>query len=131
MGECFRVAGAAMVQRVTYRRRKSFNTTSNKVRKLKTPGGKLVLQYTGKKGKRPLCGDCKKPLSGIACLRPADLKRVSKRQKNVSRAYGGSRRAGCVRTRIVRAFLIEERRLVKKVLKARQPPSRQRNPHTV
>merc|ERR1712137_205525 len=88
------------------------------VRKLKTPGGKLVLQYTGKKGKRPLCGDCKTPLSGIACMRPAELKRVSKRQKNVSRAYGGSRCANCVRTRIVRAFLIEERQLVKKVLKA-------------
>uniref|UniRef100_A0A7S4B274 Large ribosomal subunit protein eL34 n=1 Tax=Chrysotila carterae TaxID=13221 RepID=A0A7S4B274_CHRCT len=107
-----------MVQRVTYRRRKSFNTASNKFRKLKTPGGKLVLHYTGKKGKRPSCGDCKKPLSGIAMMRPSELKNVSKRQKTVTRAYGGSRCARCVRTRIVRAFLIEERQLVKKVLKA-------------
>ena len=43
--------------RVTYRRRKSFRTVSNKVRKVKTPGGKLVLHYTGKKGSNPICGD--------------------------------------------------------------------------
>ena len=42
---------------------------------------------------------------------------MSKRQKNVSRAYGGSRCAACVRQRIVRAFLIEEQKIVKKVLK--------------
>mmetsp|Transcript_27230 Transcript_27230/g.45351 ORF Transcript_27230/g.45351 Transcript_27230/m.45351 type:complete len:118 (+) Transcript_27230:57-410(+) len=109
-----------MVQRVTYRRRKSFNTKSNKVRKVKTPGGKLVLHYMGKKGKAPMCGDsaCPRRLSGIPNLRPVEFSRISKRQKNVSRAYGGSRCAMCVRQRIVRAFLIEERQLVKKVLKA-------------
>lgn len=30
--------------------------------------------------------------------------------KTVTRAYGGSRCAGCVRNRIVRAFLIEEQK---------------------
>ena len=34
----------------------------------------------------------------------------------MSRAYGGSRCAGCVKTRIVRAFLIEEQKIVKKML---------------
>merc|ERR1712086_1175284 len=92
----------SMVQRVTYTRRKSFRTASNGVRKVKTPGGTLVLHYMGKKGNGPRCGDCK---------------RISKRQKNVSRAYGGSRCATCVRQRIVRAFLIEEQKIVKKVLK--------------
>ena len=59
-----------MVQRVTYRRRKSFNTASNKVRKVKTPGGKLVLHYMGKKGKGPQCGDsgCEKRLHGVRML---------------------------------------------------------------
>ena len=53
--------------RVTYRRRKSFRTVSNKVRKVKTPGGKLVLHYTGKKGKAPTCGDagCNQRLHGV------------------------------------------------------------------
>ena len=109
-----------MVQRVTYRRRKSFNTKSNKIRKVKTPGGKLVVHYVGKKGKAPMCGEpgCNTRLSGIPSLRPAEYARISKRQKNVSRAYGGARCAGCVRNRIVRAFLIEEQKIVKKVLKA-------------
>ncbi|KAJ2110879.1 60S ribosomal protein L34B, partial [Coemansia sp. RSA 921] len=44
--------------------------------------------------------------------------RLNKSQKSVSRAYGGSRCSTCVRTRIVRAFLIEEQKIVKKVLKA-------------
>ena len=35
----------------------------------------------------------------------------------MSRAYGGSRCAGCVKARIMRAFLIEEQKIVKKVLK--------------
>ena len=53
----------------------------------------------------------------IPALRPSEYKRISKRQKNVSRAYGGSRCGTCVRQRIVRAFLIEEQKIVKKVLK--------------
>ena len=54
----------------------------------------------------------------IPALRPSAYARISKRQKRVSRAYGGSRCAKCVRDRIVRAFLIEEIKIVKKVLKA-------------
>ena len=60
------------VDRCTYRRRKSFRTVSNKVRKVKTPGGKLVLHYTGKKGKSPNCGDagCEKRLHGVRARPP-------------------------------------------------------------
>ena len=57
------------------------------------------------------------PLLQVPALRPVQYSRISKRQKNVSRAYGGSRCAKCVRQRIVRAFLIEEQKIVKKVLK--------------
>ena len=35
------------------------------------------------------------------------------REKTMSRAYGGSRCHTCVRQRIVRAFLIEEQKIVK------------------
>jgi large subunit ribosomal protein L34e len=45
---------------------------------------------------------------------------MSKRMKTVTRAYGGSRCATCVRNRVVRAFLIEEQKIVKKVIKAQQ-----------
>lgn len=57
--------------------------------------------------------------SGIQHLRPKQYRGVSKRQKVVSRAYGGNKCHTCVRDRVVRAFLIEERKIVKNVLKAK------------
>ena len=58
-------------------------------------------------------------------LRPAEYsrKRMSHSKKTVHRAYGGVLSGGAVRDRIVRAFLVEEQKIVKK---ARWPaaPSR-------
>lgn len=53
----------------------------------------------------------------------AGFKNAKKREKTVSRAYGGSRCHTCVKQRIVRAFLIEEQKIVKKVLaeKSKKP----------
>lgn len=56
----------------------------------------------------------------IPALRPREYATLSKPQKTVQRAYGGSRCGGCVRDRIVRAFLIEEQKIVKKVLKEQE-----------
>ena len=107
-----------MVQRVTYTRRKSFNTKSNKVRMINTPGGRLAIQYVGKRAAKPTCGEpgCDQKLFGIKALRPKEYARVSKTQKHVTRAYGGAKCAACVRNRIMRAFLIEEQKIVKKFL---------------
>ncbi|CAI8510789.1 unnamed protein product [Pichia kudriavzevii] len=93
------------------------NTKSNQIKVVKTPGGKLVAQHVKKQATRPKCGDCGIPLPGIATLRPRGYASISKTQKTVSRAYGGSRCANCVKERVVRAFLIEEQKVVKKVLK--------------
>ncbi|CAG8539088.1 ribosomal protein L34Ae [Gigaspora rosea] len=111
-----------MAQRLTYRRRLSYNTKSNRTRVIKTPGGKLTWLYEKKPAKGPHCGDCGSRLPGIPALRPRQYAQISKRQKTVRRAYGGSRCAKCVRDRIVRAFLIEEQKIVKKVLKAQSKP---------
>mmetsp|Transcript_105003 Transcript_105003/g.292247 ORF Transcript_105003/g.292247 Transcript_105003/m.292247 type:complete len:126 (-) Transcript_105003:56-433(-) len=105
-----------MVERLTYRRHNRYNTNSNKCRTLRTPGGKLVLQVLKKKGKTPACGDCGKKLIGLPALRPIEYRRLKNRERRVSRAYGGSRCGKCVRSRIVRAFLIEEQKIVKQVL---------------
>ena len=88
-----------MVQRLTYRRRHGFRTKSNKVRKVKTPGGKLVFQYLTKKSNVPKCGDCGLELQGIPAVRPKVYRSLHKRERRVSRAYGGSRCATCVRQR--------------------------------
>ncbi|EDO38420.1 predicted protein [Nematostella vectensis] len=109
-----------MAQRLTFRRRLSYNTKSNRRRVSKTPGGRLVYLYTKKQGKVPKCGDCKKKLQGLPAMRPMKLMHISKPQKTVSRAYGGSRCAACVKERIIRAFLIEEQKIVVRVLKAQQ-----------
>ena len=106
-----------MAQRVTYRRRNPYNTRSNKIKVVKTPGGVLRAQHVKKSGSRPKCGDCGIALAGISALRPREYAQVSKTHKTVSRAYGGSRCANCVKERVVRAFLIEEQKIVKRVLK--------------
>jgi large subunit ribosomal protein L34e len=46
----------------------------------------------------------------------AGFKNASKSDKTVSRPYGGSRCHKCVRNRIMRAFLIEEQKISKKLL---------------
>ncbi|CAO1617891.1 unnamed protein product [Parajaminaea phylloscopi] len=107
-----------MAQRVTLRRRNPYNTKSNRRRVVKTPGGKLRYLHIKKLPTAPKCGDCHTALPGIKALRPREYATVSKRSKTVQRAYGGTRCANCVRTRIIRAFLVEEAKIVKQVMKA-------------
>merc|ERR1712126_718897 len=106
--------------RLVLRRRLSYNTKSNSRRISKTPGGKLVYLKPKKQGSTPKCGDCKDKLHGLKSVRPKVLATLSRTEKRVSRAYGGSRCAKCVRSRIIRAFLIEEQKLVVRVLRAQQ-----------
>ncbi len=54
-----------MVQRLTYRRQNPFHTRSNRVRVVKTPGGKLAYIYTKKRAGVPKCGDCGLALQGV------------------------------------------------------------------
>merc|ERR1712168_390721 len=109
-----------MVQRLTFRRRLSYNTKSNRRVISKTPGGKLVYLYRKKPGTIPKCGDCKVILHGITPARPRKLSTMTKRLKHVTRTYGGSRCHRCVRNRIVKAFLIEEQKIVCKVMRAQK-----------
>merc|ERR1711879_660728 len=87
-----------------------------KVKNVRTPGGKLVLHQLKKTAKGPHCGDCGGKIQGVPCLRPTEYRRLKKRERRVSRAYGGSRCAKCVRNRVMHAFLIEEQKCVKQVL---------------
>ncbi|KAF6010125.1 60S ribosomal protein L34A [Brettanomyces bruxellensis] len=104
-----------------------YNTKSNQIKVVKTPGGKLVAHHIKKLASRPKCGDCGVPLPGIAVLRPRQYASISKTHKTVSRAYGGSRCANCVKDRIIRAFLIEEQKIVKKVIKEHEEKEKKQN----
>eukprot|EP01023_Acetabularia_acetabulum_P023337 TRINITY_DN2283_c0_g1_i2.p3 TRINITY_DN2283_c0_g1~~TRINITY_DN2283_c0_g1_i2.p3 ORF type:complete len:114 (-),score=7.71 TRINITY_DN2283_c0_g1_i2:109-450(-) len=106
-----------MVQRITYRRRHSYNSRGNKIKQVKTPGGRLIAQYRTKKATTPRCGVSGKPLRGIPALRPVKYSRLSKNKKTINRIYGGCLTHTVVRDRIIRAFLIEEQKIVKKVMK--------------
>ncbi|XP_010932825.1 large ribosomal subunit protein eL34 [Elaeis guineensis] len=116
-----------MVQRLTYRKRHSYATKSNQTRVVKTPGGKLVYQYTKKRASGPKCPVTGKRIQGIPRLRPAEYKRsrLSRNRRTVNRAYGGVLSGSAVRERIIRAFLVEEQKIVKKVLKIQKAKEKQ------
>ncbi|KAK0637224.1 ribosomal protein L34e-domain-containing protein [Bombardia bombarda] len=102
--------------RVTYRRRNPYNTTSNRTRIIKTPGGDTRILHIKKRGTAP-----------SPCPPPREYAQISKPKKTVQRAYGGSRCGNCVRDRVVRAFLIEEQKIVKKVLKEQTAAEKKKN----
>jgi hypothetical protein len=56
-------------------------------------------------------------LNGLPARRPNVLARLSKKNKTIHRAYGGHLSHAVVKERIIRAFLVEEQKIVKKVLK--------------
>lgn len=87
--------------RVTLRRKSPYCTRSNRFKKIRTPGGKLTIQYVKKRGSVPKCGDTGAPLFGVAVRRPKELMRLSKPKKTVSRCYGGALSGKAVRNRYV------------------------------
>jgi large subunit ribosomal protein L34e len=106
--------------RVTHTRRHAYRTKSNKVVAVKTSGGKHVAHYQKKHRSGVACGECHCVLPGIKHMDTAAFHSAKKREKTVSRAYGGSRCGQCVKAKIVRAFLIEEQKIVKRVLAAKK-----------
>ncbi|CAM8960314.1 unnamed protein product [Rhodiola kirilowii] len=107
-----------MVQRLTYRKRHNYSTKSNQNRVVKTPGGELVYQTLKKRASGPKCLVTGKRIHGIPHLRLTEYKRsrLSKNCRTVNRPYGGLLSGGVVRESIIRAFLFEEQKIVKKVL---------------
>jgi len=106
-----------MAPRYTYRGRKSYATKSNVQRTHKTPGGTLAVLTATKKARRSRCPVTGQLLQGVKVARPMAFSRLARRERRVNRAYGGSLSGGAVKDRILRAFLIEEAKIVKRVLK--------------
>ncbi|CAJ1038181.1 Ribosomal protein L34e, putative, partial [Leishmania shawi] len=105
--------------RVQYRRRMHYATRGNRMKMVRTPGNKLVMQKRAKRSQgihTPWVLGHKR-LGGTKALRHIDARLASRHEKSVSRAYGGVLSHAQVRDRIVRAFLVEEQRIVKQALK--------------
>lgn len=79
----------------------------------------MVYLYLKKKRSVPRCAVTKEKLHGITPSRPSERPRMSRRLKTVKRAYGGVLSHKALKERIIRAFLIDEQKVVK-VLKAAQ-----------
>merc|ERR1739848_382204 len=79
----------------------------------------------GKRGSAAKCGDTGKPLQGVKASRSAALApgRCARKTKTITRAYGGCVSADALKRRITRAFLIEEQKIVVKVMKAQAEAS--------
>ena len=106
--------------RVAYRRRTHYATRSNKFKLVRTPGNRLVAQKRDKKHRGPCTPWAlgHKRIAGTKALNHFDRRTASKYAKTVSRPYGGVLNGEQVKDRVLRAFLIEEQRIVRKVLLA-------------
>merc|ERR1711911_326031 len=109
-------------KRVTLPTRHSYHTRSNKAKKVKTPGGKLVLHRLSKLGSVPKCRQCPVTLSGIKAARPYQRSQLKKNDRSVSRPYSGVLWAKCVAQNIRRAFFKSEVAIMKKFA-AQQTPA--------
>merc|ERR1711912_22056 len=111
MGKSIRFEKKSMGARVHYTRHNSWNTRSNKFRQVRTPGGRLAVQYVAKRAKGPQNAmvTSAKRLGGLNRMRPQNYRRIS-------RAYGGVYDHSEVKNRIIRTFLTEEVKNVKKTM---------------
>merc|ERR1712207_43854 len=91
---------------------------SNKTRHVRTPGGRLVAQYVAKTAHRPRNAmvTSHKKLGGLKAMRPQAYRRADKHDRRISRAYGGVFDHSEVKNRIIRTFLTEEVKNVKKTM---------------
>ena len=103
--------------RVSYVRRCHYATRSNRQRMIRTPGNKLKFQAIKKRSQGPhtpwVLGH--KRLSGTKALKGIKARKAGKHVQSVSRAYGGVLSAAQVRDRVIRAFLVEEQRIARKI----------------
>ena len=106
--------------RVSYRRRMHYATRGNKQKLVRTPGNRLVMQKRDKRHQGPHCPWVlgHKRLAGTKALNHFDRRAKAGYGNRVSRPYGGVLTHDQVRDRVVRAFLVEEQRVVRKVMAA-------------
>ena len=103
-----------MAPRLVIRGKYNYHTPSNILKKVRTPGGRLTFHKTRKVRNPIVCGDTGAQLNGIKRLDKSLWRNAPKRVRTVSRPYGGVLCAGAVRHRILRAFLNEELKCIKR-----------------
>ena len=113
-----------MAQRITVRGKYNYHTESNKLKRIRTPGGRLTFQKIAKVRNPIVCGDTGVQLNGIKRLDKCQWKNAPKRVRTVSRTYGGVLSAEAVRHRIMRAFFNEELKCIKRAAVPKKKPAK-------
>ena len=103
--------------RVQLRRHCPFSGKKKSFRLIKTPGKKISILYNKKKKNYVKCSDTKKKINGIQKHSSSKFMSMSKNQKKISRIYGGCLSGNSLKERIIKSFLLEEQKIVKRVLK--------------
>ena len=103
-----------MAPRLVVRGKYNYHTKSNILKRVRTPGGRLTVHHTRKVRNPIVCGDTGVQLNGIKRLDKCLWRNAPKRVRTVSRPYGGVLCAEAVRHRIMRAFLNEELKCIKR-----------------
>ena len=72
---------------------------SGRLRKIfvKTPGGKVNVQYKQRKPSKAICGNCKTELAGVPRELPSKMANLPKTAKRPERPYGGVLCSACTR----------------------------------
>ena len=105
--------------RVHYLRKHTYKTRSNKIRKVRTPGGRITVQYIKKTSKGPQTENkTRARLTGLKRMSNASNSRQNRSARRISRPYGGVVTSLDLKEKIMRAFLIDEVKVVKKILKS-------------
>ena len=103
-----------MAPRLDVRGKYNYHTESNRLKRIKTPGGRLTFHKLSKVRNPIIYENTDDQLNGIKRLDKCEWKNAPKRMRTVSRAYGGVLSSSAVRHRIMRAFLNEELKCIKK-----------------
>ena len=102
-----------MAPRIQTVKKYTYHTKSNKVKRFRTPGGKLRFKKIKKSRNPVICGDTKVVLNGLKRLGRNKWKNLPKSQRTVTRTYGGCLSPEAVKHRIMRAFFNEELKCIK------------------
>jgi large subunit ribosomal protein L34e len=76
-----------------------------KLKRVRTPGGRIVYHRVKKKTNYPKCGLCGNILSGVPRVRPYELKRMAKTKKRPERMYAGILCPRCLKRKIIQAIM--------------------------
>ena len=75
---------------------------SRSFRRVKTrlPGGSYTTHFEKRMPSQAVCTKCKRPLHGLARLRPLRMQGLPKSRRSVNRPYGGNLCSPCMRAEI-------------------------------